>query len=334
MSVDVVVGGQGGDEGKAVILAYLALKGDYSGAIRIGGSQAGHSVIHEGKRLGLKTIAAGFINPDLSLYIGSGSYVRLDYLLEEIEITKVHDRLKIDPNAVIITEEQIAAENQDEKMTEIGSVKTGVGKALRDRVERKDIHFAKNEPQLEKYITDVAGEINKGISRGKHYILEGTQGTYLSLYHGTYPYCTSKDVCSSAICSDVGIGPIKVNEVMIVFKAYVTRVGGGELEGELPLKEAEKRGWMEYGTVTHRLRRVAPFNFNLAKKAIILNSATQIAITKIDVIYPECGEIDNFEDLSKEAKNFIYEIESETNIPVTLIGTGPSTLDVVDRRRK
>ena len=109
-------------------------------------------------------------------------------------------------------------------------------------------------------------------------------------------------------------------------------VGKGELEGELPRDDVVKRGWIEYGTVTGRERRVAPFNFNLAKKAVILNGATQIAITKIDVAFPECKGIKNFEELSKEAKSFVQEVESRTKVPVTLISTGPDTDHLIDLR--
>ena len=73
---------------------------------------------------------------------------------------------------------------------------------------------------------------------------------YISLYHGEYPYVTSKDVTASAACSDVGIGPKNVDEVIVVFKSYVTRVGAGPLENEISEEEINKKGWSEFGTVT------------------------------------------------------------------------------------
>ena len=174
--------------------------------------------------------------------------------------------------------------------------------------------------------------MNRAIDEGKRVLVEGTQGTYLSLYHGTYPYVTSKDVTASAICSDVGIGPKKVGEVVVVFKAYVTRVGGGPLDGELGEEEVRRRGWVEFGTVTGRMRRVAPFNFGLAKRAVMLNSATQVALTKLDVLYPECRGVREFEGLSERAKEFVERVEEELGVPVTLIGTGEESMDIVDRR--
>jgi len=163
--------------------------------------------------------------------------------------------------------------------------------------------------------------------------VEGTQGTFISLYHGTYPYTTSKDVCASAACSDVGIGPTRVDEVILVLKAYVTRVGAGELPGEISPEEAKRRGWDEYGTVTGRQRRAAPFNFDLARRAVMLNGATQIALTKLDILYPECKGARSYEELPPEAREFVERIERELCIPVTLIGTGPELYEIIDRRR-
>jgi len=98
------------------------------------------------------------------------------------------------------------------------------------------------------------------------------------------------------------------------------------------LSEPEKKGWSEFGTVTGRQRRAADFDFNLARRAIMLNGATQISITKLDVLYTDCAGETLFDNLSKEAKAFIKNIEDELNTPVTIIGTGPDTNDVIDRR--
>jgi adenylosuccinate synthase len=119
---------------------------------------------------------------------------------------------------------------------------------------------------------------------------------------------------------------------MVVFKAYVTRVGGGPLDNELSEEAAKKRGWLEFGSVTGRQRRAAPFDFNLAKKSIRLNSATQLAVTKLDVMFPGCAGATQYEKMPQDARKCIEEIEGELGVKVTLIGTGPDLVDVVDRR--
>jgi len=182
-------------------------------------------------------------------------------------------------------------------------------------------------------LTEVSKEVNEAIDAGEKVLLEGTQGLMLSLFHGTYPYVTGRDTSASAICSEAGVGPTKVDNVMIVFKAFMTRVGAGPLPGELAKEEAIKRGWFETAAGTGRDRRSAPFDFELAKKAVMINGATQATVTKLDVLYPECKGAGTFEELPKDAKQFIKEIERQTKIPVVLIGTGPEALDIIDRRK-
>jgi adenylosuccinate synthase len=113
----------------------------------------------------------------------------------------------------------------------------------------------------------------------------------------------------------------------------VTRVGTGPLPGELTKEEALKRGWFETAAGTGRDRRSAPFNFELARKAVMVNGATQAALTKLDVLFPECKGARTYDKLSTEAKQFIKEIEKQTGIPFVLIGTGPEALDIIDRRK-
>jgi adenylosuccinate synthase len=143
---------------------------------------------------------------------------------------------------------------------------------------------------------------------------------------------TSKDVTASGICSDIGIGPKKVDDVILVFKAYVTRVGAGPLENEITIDEARKLGWLEYGSVTGRQRRASPFNMELAKKSVMLNSATQIAVTKLDVIFPDCAGLKEYPKLPSQAKSFIEKIEDTVGVKVVLIGTGAEINQIIDRR--
>ncbi len=328
----VVVGGFFGDEGKGKIISYLALKDDVDVAVRGGvGPNAGHTTVYRGVKGKVRMLPSAFVNERTRLMVGAGVLVNPEVLLQEIERFGVKDRFMLDPNCCIIERRHVELDRRGHLKDVIRTTGTGTGPANADRVLRK-ARLARDVPELKEYLGDVAFEVNRAIDEGKRVLVEGTQGTYLSLYHGTYPYVTSKDVTASAICSDVGIGPKKVEEVLVVFKAYVTRVGGGPLDGELSEEEVRRRGWVEFGTVTGRMRRVAPFNFKLAKRAVMLNSATQVALTKLDVLYPECRGVREFEGLSERAKEFVERVEEELGVPVTLIGTGEESMDVVDRR--
>jgi adenylosuccinate synthase len=155
----------------------------------------------------------------------------------------------------------------------------------------------------------------------------------LSLFlGGGYPYVTGRDTGASAIASEAGVGPTRVDDVIIVYKSFITRVGAGPLPGEISKEEAIKRNWFETAAGTGRDRRSAPFDFDLAKKTAKINGATQAALTKLDILFPSIKGARKFDDMSKEAKDFIKEVEKRTGVPVTLIGTGPEALDIIDRR--
>jgi len=332
MSCTVIVCGFFGDTGKGKIISYLSLRDKIAVTARGGvGPNAGHTVVYEGKEYKLRMVPSAFVYEKCRLLMGPGVLINPQLLIQEIELTKSQSRVGVDPQCAIIEPRHIEADRKGELAEKIKTTGTGTGPCNAERALRT-VKLARDIPELKGYLTDVPLEVNEALDRGKNVLIEGTQGTYLSLYHGTYPYCTSKDVTASAACSDVGVGPTKVNDVILVFKAYTTRVGGGPLPNELSWEEAEKRGWAEVATVTGRKRRAAPFNYELAKRAVMLNGATQAAVTKIDVLFPECSGIKSYEELSHEAKAFIKKVEKEIKVSVTLIGTGPGTWEVVDRR--
>jgi adenylosuccinate synthase len=333
MPCTVIAGAFWGDEGKGKIISYLALKDKLDVCVRTGSVNAAHTVWIEGKRYALHMVPAAFVYEKCRLLIGAGANIEVKQLLEEIEQTGTRNRIGVDNQASIIEEKHSIQDKSNAHLKQVvGTTGRGVGPAIEERV-RRTAKIAKDIPELKPYLTDVAEEVNNAIDKGKKVLLEGTQGLLLSLYHGTYPYVTGRDTSAAAICSEAGVGPTKVDEVLIVFKSFMTRVGAGPLPGELTKEEAQKRGWFETAAGTGRERRSAPFNFELARKAVKINGATQAALTKLDAVYPQCKGAKTYEDLPKEAKEFVKEIEKQTGIPVVLIGTGPEALDIIDRRK-
>jgi adenylosuccinate synthase len=329
----VTVGGFYGDEGKGKIIAYLSKKDNPAIAVRGGvGPNAGHTFTFEGKEYKVRMLPSAALNPTTRLLIGAGVLVNPQIFMKEVAMFQADDRTFVDAQCGIIDQAHIDRDRaEDHLKSKVGTTGTGTGPANADRAMRT-LRLARDVPELSLYIEDISNSVNYAIENNEMVIVEGTQGTYLSLFHGGYPYVTSKDVTASGICSDVGIGPKKVDEVLVVFKAYVTRVGGGPLQSEISEEEAKKRGWLEFGSVTGRQRRASPFDMDLAKKAIRLNSGTQLAVTKLDVLYPECAGVKEYAKLPAEARKFIENIEGETGLKVTLIGTGAELYDVVDRR--
>jgi len=332
MPCTVIAGAFWGDEGKGKIISYLALKDKLDVCLRTGSVNAAHTVWYQGNRYALHMVPAAFVYEKCRLLIGAGSNVHVAKFLEEVEATNVKNRIGIDHQASIIEEKHSIQDKTNAHLKGLGTTGWGIGPAIEERV-RRTAKLAKDIPELQPYLTDVTTEVNKAIDAGKKVLLEGTQGLMLSLFHGTYPYVTSRDTSASAICSEAGVGPTKVDNVLVVFKAFVTRVGTGPLPGELTKEEALKRGWFETAAGTGRDRRSAPFNFELARKAVMVNGATQAALTKLDVLFPECKGARTYDKLFTEAKQFINEIEKQTEISVVLIGTGPEALDIIDRRK-
>lgn len=332
MKAEIVVGGAFGDEGKGKIIAYLAVKDNANITARGGvGPNAGHTVIENNRIHKVRLIPSAFVNTSSRLLIGSGVLVNPDVFFNEVSRLHIEGRVGIDSQCAIIEGKHLIQDKEGHLRDKIGTTGTGTGPANSDRVLRL-AKLAKEVPSLKEFVTDVSLEVNKALEDDKKVLIEGTQGTFLSLYHGTYPFVTSKDVTAAAVCADIGIGPTKIGEVTMVLKGFFTRVGEGPLENELSVEESNKRGWNEIGTVTGRSRRSAPFNMDLAIRACMLNGATQIALTKLDVIFKESAGLKNFEELPNDAKRFIQEIEDKTHVPVTLIGTGASIEEIIDRR--
>lgn len=332
MTVTVVVGGFFGDEGKGKIISYLATADDPAIIVRGGaGPNAGHTIRSGGRTYKIRMLSSGFLNPRARVMIGPGVVVNPAILRDEIEQFGAGGRAYVDRNCGIIDSSHIEEDSRGSLKEKIGSTGSGTGPANAARAMRV-LRLARDVEDLGDIIVDVPGEIGKVMDSGGNVLVEGTQGTFLSLWHGTYPYVTSKDVTASGVCADVGIGPTAVDHVVMVVKAFMTRVGTGPLKGELATEEASRRGWAEWGTVTGRARRAAELDYDMGRRAVMLNGATQLALTKLDVVFPECADAVSYDALSGRARTFVERVEKELGVPVTIIGTGASDTAIIDRR--
>ena len=141
-------------------------------------------------------------------------------------------------------------------------------------------------PRLAPMIADTVAIVHEALARSQRLLLEGAQATFLDLDHGTYPFVTSSNPVAGGACTGSGLGPRDLSDIVGIAKAYVTRVGAGpfptELDGEMGELLVD-RG-REYGTNTGRRRRVGWFDAVMARQAARLNSLTEIALTKLDVL--------------------------------------------------
>ena len=140
--------------------------------------------------------------------------------------------------------------------------------------------------RLKDFMIDSSEFINNKLDEGNNIMLEGAQGTFLDVDHGTYPYVTSSNAVSGSSLTGVGIGPTRIDAVIGITKAYTTRVGEGyfptELKAELGNSIRDKGE--EFGSVTGRPRRCGWFDANLVKEAKYLNGITGMVVTKLDVL--------------------------------------------------
>ena len=140
--------------------------------------------------------------------------------------------------------------------------------------------------KLKSRIADVSREINIAILEEKSVLAEGAQGAFLDVIHGTQKFVTSSFTIAGSACANLGVGPVMVDNVVGVIKAYITRVGEGPMPTELvdSLGEQMREKGGEYGTTTGRARRCGWFDAVLGLKSVYLNSYTEMALTKLDVL--------------------------------------------------
>lgn len=344
--VDVIVGGEYGSEGKGHIVSYLAR--EYELLVRVGGPNAGHKVFQDPEPYTHHQLPSGTLFSQAKLLIGPGAVLRVSALLKEIADCGVpRERLFIDPQAMIIEDKDITAEK---KLVEtIGSTGQGVGAATSRRIlGRSDekLRLARDVIELRPYTASpIREQLEEAYANSRKILIEGTQGTGLSLFHGDYPYVTSRDTTVAGLLSESGVAPRRVRKIVMVCRSYPIRVQSPEraTSGDLheiswatvaersgiPLKELQD---LERTSTTNRKRRVGEFEWKLLRRAASLNGPTDIALTFADYLSIANTQARRFEQLTPETIRFTEEIEKVAGAPVSLISTRFHWRSIIDRR--
>jgi len=141
-------------------------------------------------------------------------------------------------------------------------------------------------PRMAPMVGDAVAVVHDALAVGQHVLLEGAQATFLDLDHGTYPFVTSSNPVAGGACTGAGVGPRHVDAVIGIAKAYVTRVGAGPFPTECldPIGDVLVERGHEYGTNTGRKRRCGWFDAVMLRQAVRLNSLSEVALTKLDVL--------------------------------------------------
>lgn len=345
--VDVLVGAQYGSEGKGNICAHIAL--GYDVLMRVGGPNAGHKVA-DPKYDYIQLPSGTLSNPNAKILIGAGATLSVKQVLKEInDLGLTEERLSIDPQAVIIEDTDIAQE--EGTLEVIGSTKKGVGAATARKIMGRDdqpywgskVRLARDIAEFKPFVRDTKIELEKAYAAGKLILLEGTQGTDLSLHHGQYPHVTSRETTASGCLADAGIAPTRVRKVIMVMRTFPIRVGGtsGPMMQEITLEDIAERSDIplaelsrtEVGTVSGKKRRIAEFDWEQVRRAASINGVTDIALTFADYLGIDNRKARRFDELNETTKTFIEQVERVTNARVSLIAKdfGKDAL-IIDRR--
>ena len=420
MSIDAVVGGQWGDEGKGKIVDLLS-KNVKIVARYQGGANAGHTVYHDDQKVVLHQIPTGALRENCICILGNGMVIDPIGILEELNTLKnldilIKNRILVDYYAHIVTPIHKCIDRTNEKRTKnkIGTTCKGIGptytdkynrigiraidllshdtlkKKIEDRLELaihkqqinlEDIPLLKKElvifydacQMISIYIQDTFNYLHGKMSANM--LIEGAQGTMLDIDHGTYPYVTSSNCSSGGISTGLGIPGSKLNNIIGIFKAYTTRVGGGPFPTELFDADGQILGNIgkEFGATTGRPRRCGWFDLVAANYSAKINGLTHIALTKLDIldsfdtikvcvgynihgkvitnltealnnleevkpIYKEfigwkseIKDYTNFSDLPVNTKTYIQYLETEMNVPISIISIGPKRHQIINR---
>lgn len=336
MAVSIIIGGQYGSEGKGKVAYLWAKKMKAKAAVRVGGSNSGHTVYDEdGKVFAFRMLPTACLVDDVVSILPSGSYIDVPILLKEIQVAGIMpEKLKIDPNAVIIKDEYKSEEQSMILRETIGSTLSGTGVAVIERIRRNKsnpILMAKDVEALKPFLADTKIYMRRLLADGVHVIIEGTQGYGLSNYHAKdYPYATSRDTTAAFFLAETGISPFDVEHIVMTIRAFPIRVSGnsGPLEKEIDWQTVSKESgsekyFEEKTTVTQKIRRVARFDAKIVKEAIIANRPDIIVLNHLD--YLDYSN-KNIPQLTKNQKLFVEEIEEEIGRKIDYYGNGEMTV--------
>ncbi|MEB0192214.1 adenylosuccinate synthetase [Pseudomonas sp. CCI1.1] len=344
--VDVLIGGQYGSEGKGNIVAYLAR--EYDVMIRVGGPNAGHTVASSAGPYIYHHLPSGSRDVTGRLLLGPGMTIHLPGLLKEIEECGIgNDRLFIDPRATIIEEEDIGTERGGHLVSTIASTGSGSGAAAARRIlsRGKEIRLARDVDELRPYVGTpgnyhgcTSDRLEEAYRSGHSILLEGTQGSGLSIFHGDYPHVTSRDTNVAGCLAEAGISPSRIRKILMVIRPMPIRVGDpdgedGHTSGTLKHAttfddiaafaglEAQALNTAEKTSTTKRSRRVGWFEWDQFRKACALNAPTDIVLTFADYLKSSNSKARRFEQLDPDTIKFVEELERVSQAPVSLINT-------------
>ena len=336
MAVSIVAGGQYGSEGKGKIAFLWARDKGAAAAVRVGGSNSGHTVYGEDNtRYAFRMLPTASLLQGVTAVLPAGAYIDISVLQEEIKISGISKkRLRVDPNAVIIKEEYKEYEEKSRMGVYIGSTLSGTGAAVASRamrIKERPVVLAKDAPELKPYLCDTKSYLRDLLEQDRDIVIEGTQGYCLSNYHAKeYPCATSRDTTAAGFLAETGLSPFDVKHVILVIRGFPIRVAGhsGKLESEITWQivseeSGAKEAFEERTTVTDKVRRVGRFTGEIVREAIMVNRPDILVLNHVDYFDYENR---NQEQLSSRQLEWVRRIEEEIGKKIDFCGNGEMSL--------
>ena len=283
LKTDIIVDLQYGDCGKGKVAHYLAPHHPYTHVLRYnGGSNAGHTIFHNGKKFVTHIIPAGVFYGVKSV-VGSGCVVNLEQFFKELKMLEeagidTTGKIFVAENAHIVT--QAHKDEDKQKGGAIGTTGTGNGPAYRDKYGRTGVR-AKEVPELAPYLINLYEEWFYG--KNVEILAEGAQGFGLDIDWGDYPFVTSSH-CTTAGALLNGLPPSAVRDVWGVAKIYETYVGSKKFQPDGEVFDKIGDVGEEFGATTGRRRQTNWMNMQTLERAIRINGVTHIVFNKVDVL--------------------------------------------------
>lgn len=333
MPVTIVCGGQYGSEGKGKAALYFGRKYGATVAVRVGGPNSGHIVVDDdGNKVTFRVLPVMALKSEVMCVLPAGSYINIELLKKEMEMAHVPDeRVKIHPNAVILTGKHSEMEHELHLDDRISSTLSGTGAGVGMRVMRDPrLLQAGDCNALQNMVCDTADYLRKECDKGHMILIEGTQGFGLSNLHTPhFPYATSRDTTAAGFLMETGLSPFDVLHIVLTLRMFPIRVAGDS--GPLPFetswqcitaKSGRAENICERTSVTDRIRRVAQFDPQIVRQAIVANRPDIMVLNHVDYVH---GGKEGSLYLNEQQRDAVSRIEKELEWPINYVGTGPST---------
>lgn len=299
MSVTVIVGGPSREDARSKVAAYLALADQPVLASRAGADgHLDYGIEWQGQRRVLRQLPCAFVQPDARIVIGPGVPINLDALLSEVEQLGVGGRLGVDPLCAVLRDDD-------------GEV-------------RPTTLPAGEFPELQAFLADVPVELNVAAALNRSVLIESVPGGPAIAQSAPHPAGLTFETTAQSCCMDVGLGPTRVTQVVLVLPVYTP--------AEVARRGRVPRGSVPSESIFGDSDADSAAYIETARRLALINGATQIALTYVEARYGRAYGVQRRSNLPGEVRRLIDGVEEALAVPVALASTGPQIEHMIDLR--